>query len=617
MAAFPIANALTVGKHLKKLWSAAFHAMDDIKETVRNSGEKLCRAATSLTIRLCDVSLTDISYASQAMNIVLPVLLGEGILSKVDDIRKASIAVVMKLAKGAGIALRPHLSDLVCCMLESLSSLEDQGLNYVELHAANVGIQTEKLENLRISIAKGSPMWETLDLSLNVVDTKSLDQLVPRLAQLVRSGVGLNTRAGVASFISLLVQKVGSDIKPYTSMLLKLLFPVVKEEKSAAAKRAFASACAIVLKYAAPPQAQRLIEDTAALHTGDRNAQITCAILLKSYSSMALDVLSGYHALIIPVIFISRFEDDKLVSGLFEELWEENTSSERIALQLYLGEIVSLICESITSSSWSSKKKSGQAICKLGEVLGESLVSHHYVLLQAVMSEIPGRLWEGKESLLNAIGALSKSCHKAISGDDPAIPNAILSLVSASCTKKVKKYREAALSCLEQVVRAFGNPEFFKSTFPMLFELCGSDTLDKSGKATVASDAAKAVKISAFSSIKELFSKLHTVLDDSKESSTRAKIASFVQKLYQSVSPKVVECITTLKIAQVHISASDCLLEVIKSYAELPSVYWKENVGLMDELLQVHELEKNGEAKSLLKRCIDILENLKYHAQET
>jgi len=35
--------------------------------------------------------------------------------------------------QGAGIAVRPHLSDLVCCMLESLSSLEDQGLNYVEV----------------------------------------------------------------------------------------------------------------------------------------------------------------------------------------------------------------------------------------------------------------------------------------------------------------------------------------------------------------------------------------------------------------------------------------------------------------------------------------------------
>lgn len=73
--------------------------MDDIKETVRISGEKLCRAITSLTIRLCDVSLTDMSDARQTMDIVLPFLLAEGILSKVDSVRKAAIGVVMKLTK--------------------------------------------------------------------------------------------------------------------------------------------------------------------------------------------------------------------------------------------------------------------------------------------------------------------------------------------------------------------------------------------------------------------------------------------------------------------------------------------------------------------------------------
>ena len=52
----------------------------------------------------------------------------------------------------------------------------------------------EKIESLRISIAKSSPMWETLDRCIDVVDTQSLELLVPRLAQLVRSGVGLNTR---------------------------------------------------------------------------------------------------------------------------------------------------------------------------------------------------------------------------------------------------------------------------------------------------------------------------------------------------------------------------------------------------------------------------------------
>lgn len=115
-------------------------------------------------------------------------------------------------------------------------------------------------------------------------------------------------RVGVASFITLLVQKVGVEIKPYTSRLLRLLFPVVKDEKSAASKRAFAGACAAVLKHAAPTQAEKLIDDTVALHTGDKNYQVSCAILLKSYSSVASDALSGYLAAIIPAIFISRSE---------------------------------------------------------------------------------------------------------------------------------------------------------------------------------------------------------------------------------------------------------------------------------------------------------------------
>lgn len=90
---------IQVSKHLKRIWTAAFRAMDDIKETVRNAGESLCRAATSLTIRLCDVSLTPTIDASQTMDIVLPFLLGEGIMSKVANVQKASISLVMKLSK--------------------------------------------------------------------------------------------------------------------------------------------------------------------------------------------------------------------------------------------------------------------------------------------------------------------------------------------------------------------------------------------------------------------------------------------------------------------------------------------------------------------------------------
>ncbi|CAN1250182.1 Proteasome adapter and scaffold protein ECM29 [Linum perenne] len=581
-------------------------------------------------------------------------------LALADIIQGRPYNQVGKHLKGAGVALRPHLPDLICCMLESLSSLEDQGLNYVELHAANVGIQTEKLESLRISIARSSPMWETLDLCVNVLNAESLDLLVPRLAQLVRSGVGLNTRVGVASFISLLVPKVGAEIKPYTNMLMRLLFPVVQSERSIAAKRAFASACAIVLKHTGSSHAQKLIEDTVALHTGDKNAQISCAVLLKSYSSMASDVMSGYHATVFPIIFISRFEDDKHISGIYEELWEDSTSGERVTLQLYLEEIVSLVSEGLASSSWAGKRKSAQAISKLTDVLGESLSSHYRILLESLMKELPSRLWEGKDALLHAIGALSTACHNAISSENPATANDILSIVSSACTKKSKKYREAAFSALDQVIKAFGYPEFFNVIFPTLSGMCNSAAANKSAAAPKITDAAKAepddgeessvpvdkvlscimsavhvanvddilqqranliqvllvsfspgfqwiVKMAAFPLIKELCSRLDSILNDSRWQSQHESITSLVKELFHSISPKIVECIATVKIGQVHIAASDCLVEMSKLVCWVSALRWGD-VGYKEELLHQYEVEKNQEAKSYLKKCIDMFE---------
>nr|CBX24400.1 hypothetical_protein [Oryza glaberrima] len=619
-----------VSKHLRKIWITTFRAMDDIKETVRNAGDSLCRAVSLLTVRLCDVSLTTSSDANETMNIVLPYLLSEGILSKVSSVQKASISLVMKLAKGAGPALKPHLSELVSCMLECLSSLEDQRLNYVEMHAGNAGIQTEKLESLRIAVAKDSPMWETLDICLKVVDKESLDLLVPRLAQMVKSAVGLNTRVGVASFITLLVQKVMVEIKPYAATLLRLLYSAVLEEKSSAAKRAFASSCAAVLKYASPSQAQKLIEDTTSLHLGEKNAQLSAAILIKSYLSNAADILSGYNAVVLPVIFASRFDDDKDIGALYGELWEDIPSSER----------------------------SARAIKKLCDALGESLSVHHNNILESLLKELPGRFWEGKDAILDTLAALCSSCHTAMSAEDSGMPSVILNAVCAACSRKSKLYREAAFSCLQQVITAFKDPGFFNIVFPMLYEVSNRSVICKtrnSSSLTASSsaeqDETEGVSVSldkvlncVASSITVAFLQdiinqrkniLEIILNSlSPEESWQIKLSSFlcikelcykfqnsdgnntwpeettylVEELFHSTAPKVVDVIRLVKIAQVHTAASECLLELSKLYRDFPLVDRK-GPKFSGELAELCESEKSEQAKAFLKQCMDILKD--------
>lgn len=109
----------------------------------------------------------------------------------------------------------------VLCMLMSWMSVQDQRLNYVEQHAERIGVDAGRLENLRVSAAKGSIMGDTLDVCARQVDAQSLEALVPVLSQLVKRGVGLNTQAGAARFISSLAMRMGTDIQPQSGALLK------------------------------------------------------------------------------------------------------------------------------------------------------------------------------------------------------------------------------------------------------------------------------------------------------------------------------------------------------------------------------------------------------------
>jgi proteasome component ECM29 len=110
--------------YLERVWVVSLRVVDDIKETVRGAGSTLCRTVKSLTVRLTDAHHSSPAETSRTISIVLPLLLQTGLLSPVKDIQALSMDVVMKVAKQAGPAeLRPHIPEMVKCLLEALSSM--------------------------------------------------------------------------------------------------------------------------------------------------------------------------------------------------------------------------------------------------------------------------------------------------------------------------------------------------------------------------------------------------------------------------------------------------------------------------------------------------------------
>lgn len=64
-------------------------------------------------------------------------------------------------------------------------------------------------------------MGDTLDACGGFTDAAALGALAPRLAQLIKRGVGVNTRVGAARFVAALAARLGSDARPHASILIK------------------------------------------------------------------------------------------------------------------------------------------------------------------------------------------------------------------------------------------------------------------------------------------------------------------------------------------------------------------------------------------------------------
>eukprot|EP00967_Tisochrysis_lutea_P101257 scaffold151775_cov18-Tisochrysis_lutea.AAC.1 len=142
------------------------------------------------------------------------------------------------------------------------------------------------------------------------------------------------------------------------------------------------------------------------------------------------DLLSGPSFMHVPGHKLCKlFVSSTCCNTCVLQVWEEGSSSEAGAVRLYAPEIVTLLVEGLGSQQWGRKQASAQAVVRLTE-LGHDLLngstsatgtaegadaggasssSPACVLAEALLAEAGGRLWDGKESVLQALAALAKS----------------------------------------------------------------------------------------------------------------------------------------------------------------------------------------------------------------
>ncbi|XP_070971705.1 proteasome adapter and scaffold protein ECM29-like isoform X1 [Oncorhynchus clarkii lewisi] len=460
-------NADDLIDHLEEIWETLFRVLDDIKESVRKAADITLKTLSKVCTRMCESSGL---AAQRTVAVLLPTLLDKGIVSNVPEVRSLSIQTLVKVSKTAGNRLKPHAPRLIPALLEALSVLEPQVLNYLSLRATEQ--EKSAMDAARLSAAKSSPMMETINMCLQHLDVSVLGELVPRLCDLLKSGVGLGTKGGCASVIVSLTVQCPQDLTPYSGKLMSALLNGI-HDRSSVVQKAFSFALGHLVRTAKGSSVEKLLLklNTWYLEKEEPVYRSSCALTVHAISHYSPDVLKGHAVVALPLAFLGMHQapgpdEEKGESHdatLWNEVWQEHVPGSFGGIRLYMTELIDITQKALQSQSWKMKAQGAAAMASIAKQQTGSLVAPHLgMVLSALLQGLVGRTWTGKEELLNAIGSVVSKCSGELQKSSPGQPSVpeVIDLVLKECRKDNLVYKMAALGCAADVLQATQEDRF-------------------------------------------------------------------------------------------------------------------------------------------------------------
>ncbi|GBC07937.1 hypothetical protein RclHR1_00780017 [Rhizophagus clarus] len=445
--------------YLQDLWNMSFRALDDIKESVRIAAFKTCRTLTKITVKYCDPVNVSIKNGQKVMNIIMPFLLSKGLVSDAEDVRKFSLTTILKICETAKELLKPHITEIVDRLLECLSSMEPQVMNYLSFHVEKYDVTQEQLENTRLSATKMSPMMEGIESCIDYIDDKVMENLTPRLLQLIRKGVGLPTKAGCARFLVSMCIKKAEIIRPHANTYLKVLSGSILDT-SPAVRKSYAVAVGYVARLTSDNTLAKFIEHLKKIYCENSEGEIRsiAGITVLEISKHASDELKRIYVEVLPLTYYGKHDSDSSIKSVWDNVWEDNTAGSIGTIKLYLSELIILLSALLKSPSWPTKRQSALTIADVAKSIEQSLMPYMQQVLPLLLDGLSGRTWAGKEALVEALATASVSCREYFENNEHrAQLDTIANVLVRESKKENKQYKRVCIDNLGKFADAYSD----------------------------------------------------------------------------------------------------------------------------------------------------------------
>ena len=411
-------------KYLERIWTQCFKVLDDIKESVRAAAGSLARTLIGVLTRSLESDHTATKNASAMLKHVLPFLLSpSGMESSAKEVQAFSVHTLLEIIKKAnGSTLRPFIPDLIERLVGLLSSLEPEAVNYIHLNASKYNLTEQKIDDMRLSSVRSSPLMEAIERCLDLLDEATMVQLQPRLESAMKSAVGLPSKVGASRVLVSLSTRRMILFRPFADDFLKLIEKLVLDRNETVSS-SYAIAAGYVARGASDKQILRTIAFAKRLYfesEGDRESAVprrslAAGELMYALVKHASDRFNALASSALPFVFVAKHDPHEQVREQFENTWNDSVGGSR-AILLYLGEILELCMTYLDSAQWSLKHTSAKAVADatkaisslegtVSEIVGEQV-------WPAIEKALSGKTWDGKEDVLYAFVKFVETCRE-------------------------------------------------------------------------------------------------------------------------------------------------------------------------------------------------------------
>ncbi|KAK0833907.1 proteasome component M29 [Friedmanniomyces endolithicus] len=466
-------------QYLERIWTQCFRVLDDIKESVRAAAASLARVLTGVLTRALEADHSATKNASAMLKHVLPFLLSpSGMESSAQEVQAFSVHTLLEIIKKAnGSTLRPFIPELVERLIGLLSSLEPEAVNYLHLNATKYNLTEQKIDDMRLSNIRSSPLMEAIERCLDLLDDETMQRLQPKLENAMKSAVGLPSKVGASRVLVSLSTRRLAVFRQFVDHFLKLIEKLILDRNETVAS-SYAVAAGYLARAASDKQLLRLIEFAKALYfdsEGDRESvtprrSITSGEVIFATAKHAADRFGSVAASVVPFVFVAKHDPNEQVKEQFQNAWNESVGGSR-AVALYLSEIVSISDKHLDSPQWVLKHTSARAVADAVTVVAslESKISTETAraLWPTLEKALGGKTWEGKEVVLSAFAKFVESA-SAEYVQQPAVSSLVVKIASREAKRQNAAYKPHAIKCIGQVALALRDTDMSETVLTIV-----------------------------------------------------------------------------------------------------------------------------------------------------